>query len=93
MLHLLAFAPDNHALTNECLRMVNAGDAVVLLEQGCSWAAHAEAFARLQQQAPEAHFFLLGDAVIADAVPVERIDASGLVTLTEQHAASLSWYA
>ena len=92
MLHLIAFAPDNKTLLAQAGLAINAGDDIVLLDAGAAFANSAPAFELLDQNAGEGvNYYLLGSSP-APGVPVKVIDSSGLVSLTEQHTASLSWY-
>lgn len=92
MLHLIAFAPDNKTLLTQSGLAISPGDAVVLLDAGIAFAHSIEAFHTLQHHAGEAvTFYLLGEGTLPD-LPVNCIDSAALVTLTEDHAASLSWY-
>ena len=92
MLHLIAFAPDNSTLLAQSGSAINAGDDLVLLDAGKAFCSSAAAFKLLEQSAGEGvNFYLLGENVDI-SLPVKRIDNAGLVLLTEQHSASLSWY-
>lgn len=87
MLHLIGFAPDNHALLARVAALVSAGDDVVLLDDGLGFARDKTTLDSLTQT--------LGAQVYccSEEKPVgNHIDYAGLVALTEKHQASLSWY-
>ena len=87
MLHLIGFAPDNHALLARVAALVSTGDDIVLLDDGLGFARGKTMLDSLTQT--------LGVPVYCcslEALTDNNIDYAGLVALTEKHQASLSWY-
>lgn len=87
MLHLIGFAPDNHALLARVAALISAGDEVVLLDDGLGFARDSTTLDSLQQT--------LGVPVYCcgnDKLAGHHIDYAALVRLTETHPACLSWY-
>src|SRR5690606_20996779 len=95
ILHILTRAPHSDAAT-QMQQAVGEGDAVVLIEDAVTAALNPEwlAWERYQSRI----FILAEDAVsrglvsIAKANVLPLIDIDELVTLTEQHTKSVTWY-
>lgn len=95
MLHLVAFSAQRHDLLANLLTCVSEGDQLVLLEDGCYLAGRAGQ--PLFDQLPaHCQVAIIEKDARARAVeitqPATPIDHDGLVTLSEQQQASLSWY-
>jgi tRNA 2-thiouridine synthesizing protein B len=95
ILHTLNASPAS-AVFSDCVRVVAAGDAVILLGDGVYVAMHGtRGIAELL--ATEAELYLLSpDAqaagVINPAEGITSIDMFGFVTLTERFPRHMAWY-
>lgn len=95
VLHTLNAAPSSAAF-HDCLKVVQRGDAVVLLGDGVYAALDGtEACSALQTK--NVQLFILGaDALLAgvrtSAENITSIDMDGLVALTERFPRQLAWY-
>lgn len=95
VLHTLNAAPSSAAF-RDCLKVLQAGDALVLMGDGVYAAlAGTEACSALQAQGAEL-FILRADASLAGvtqpAPGISSIDIEGLVALTERYPRQLAWY-
>lgn len=88
MLHLAAFDLSQPSLMAMLLECVNAGDAVVFLDDGLAWLARPMAIACLQERGVS--LYALQEN--APPAPVAALDAAGLVALSDQHPSSSSWH-
>lgn len=94
-LHTLNTSPSSAAFA-DCLGMVAAGDALLLLGDGV-YAAMAGTGARAKLDACGAQLYVLRDDAAAAGV-LERMDAitvidfDGFVGLSEQFPRQLAWY-
>jgi len=94
-LHTLNASPSSAAFT-DCLRMIAAGDALLLLGDGV-YAALAGTGARAQLDACGARLCVLREDATAAGVlelmaGTELIDIDGFVALSEQFPRQLAWY-
>jgi tRNA 2-thiouridine synthesizing protein B len=94
-LHTLNASPASAAFA-DCLRIIAAADALLLLGDGV-YAALAGTAARAQLDACGARLYLLReDAAAAGALErvdgIEVIDIDGFVALSEQCPRQLAWY-
>ena len=94
-LHTLNASPGSAAFT-DCLRMIAAGDALLLLGDGV-YAALAGTGARAQLDACGARLCVLREDATAAGVlervaGTELIDIEGFVALSEQFPRQLAWY-
>lgn len=95
VLHTLNAAPSSAAF-KDCLKVMQAGDALVLMGDGV-YAAIEGTGACGELQAKGADLFLLSaDALVAGlsnrAPGFTPIDVDGLVALTERFPRQLAWY-
>lgn len=95
VLHTLNAAPSSAAY-RDCLKVVQRGDAVVLLGDGVyATLDGTEACSELQSKEVEL-FMLEADALLAGiptpAENITSIDMDGLVALTERFPRQLAWY-
>jgi|TARA_B110000503_G_scaffold32105_1_gene52106 tRNA 2-thiouridine synthesizing protein B len=95
VLHTLNAAPSSAAF-KDCLKVVQAGDAIVLMGDGVYVAlAGTEACSALQTKGAEL-FILSTHALLAGvthpAQGISSIDIEGLVVLTERYPRQLAWY-
>lgn len=95
VLHTLNAAPSSAAF-RDCLKVIQTGDAVVLIGDGV-YAALEGTAACTELQAMEVELFVLEtDASLAGvaepAQNIDCIDMDGLVALTERFARQLAWY-
>ena len=94
-LHTLNASPASGAFA-DCLGMVAAGDALLLLGDGV-YAAMAGTGARARLDACGVQLYVLGDdaaaaGVLARMDAVTVIDFDGFVALSEQFPRQLAWY-
>ncbi|HDZ46760.1 hypothetical protein LCGC14_0121370 [marine sediment metagenome] len=95
MLHILTKAPHSTAAI-QMQQVVGEGDAVVLIEEAVTAVLNPEWLAWKSYQSRI--FILVEDVVsrglasIAKANALPLIDMDELVTLTEQHTKSVTWY-
>ena len=79
-----------------CLRAVNKGDSLLLIEEGVY--ALFEASDILAELIRDVSIFVLEADVLArgvnnrDELDIELVDYSGFVSLTESHEKVLSWF-
>ena len=95
ILHTLNASPSSAAFQN-CLNVVQRGDAVVLMGDGV-YAALRDTVACIALQEKEVELFVLGvDALLAGvtepAPGIQTIDMDGLVSLTEKLPRQQAWY-
>jgi tRNA 2-thiouridine synthesizing protein B len=95
VLHTLNASPSSAAF-NDCLRVAQAGDGIVLMGDGV-YSAIEGTPACLALQGSGAELFLLSaDARLAGiarpAAVICSIDMDGLVSLTERFSRQLAWY-
>ncbi len=95
ILHTLNASPSSSAFA-DCLRVVHAGDAVVLMGDGI-YAALADTRAWGEIQARGVEVYLLScDAVAAGATALagaaKLIDMDDFVALTERYPRQQAWY-
>lgn len=91
MLHLMALPTSATDRLSQLKELVNAGDAIVLLDDGVSLAADKNAMSLLGDT-NNIDVYILANDVAVDTLLAQRIDAAGLLQLTAEHSASLSWY-
>tara|TARA_B100001540_G_scaffold287328_1_gene281747 strand:+ start:639 stop:926 length:288 start_codon:yes stop_codon:yes gene_type:complete len=94
VLHTLAASPASAAFA-DCLRVLRAGDAVLLLGNGVYAACDRDALESLAQSG--AQLYLLEDDARAAGVTAEtdcasRVDMDAFVALTERFPKQLAWY-
>ncbi len=98
MLHLVAFSPARADLRDQFLRVVQPGDTLFLLEDGCLFAATGDHVKALSEQLPAGCTLeVLGDDLAARGLSVadsavRQTDHAGLVRASERHGASMSWW-
>lgn len=95
ILHTLNASPSSAAF-KDCLKVIHAGDAVVLMGDGVYAAlAGTKAFSELQASGAEL-YALNSDAIAAGvtecATWANRIDMDNFVALTERFPRQLAWY-
>jgi len=95
ILHTLNASPSSAAFS-ECLRIIDAGDALVLMGDG-AYAALANTDASRALQCTGAALYVLAADAQASGVSdvadgVGRIDMDGLVALTEDFPRQQAWY-
>jgi tRNA 2-thiouridine synthesizing protein B len=95
ILHTLNASPSSPAF-NDCLRVIHADDAVVLIGDGV-YAALAGTKAWGELQARGAEIFLLNSDALAagvnePAIGANFIDMDGFVALTEKYPRQHAWY-
>lgn len=95
ILHTLNASPSSAAFQN-CLKVAQRGDAVVLMGDGVYAALH-DTVACIALQEKEVELFVLGvDALLAGvtepAPGIHTIDMDGLVSLTEKFPRQQAWY-
>ncbi|CAA0119640.1 Protein TusB [Halioglobus japonicus] len=95
VLHTLSAAPSGAAF-NDCLKVLQAGDTLVLFGDGV-YAALEGTAACDKLRATQAELFVLeSDARLAGiaktAANISWLDMDGLVALTERFPRQLAWY-
>ena len=95
ILHTLNAAPGSAAFT-DCLRLIAAGDALLLMGDGV-YAAMAQTDAGAALQASGAEIYVLGADATAAGVKnlideVSCLDMDGFVALTERFPRQQAWY-
>ena len=99
MLHTLNKPLSQPVALQACLRTINAGDALLLIEDGVYCARKAEAqHSGLEQLSYDILLYALKTDVQARGIEshlyerVQLIDYHGFVELSETHAGCQSWY-
>lgn len=95
ILHTLNASPSSRAFA-DCLRVITAGDALLLLGEGVYAAlAHSRACERLLACGAQL-YVLRADAsaagVLARLGAVKAVDMAGFVALSERFSRQLAWY-
>ena len=95
ILHTLNASPGNTAF-RDCLRVIAAGDALLLMGDGV-YAAIADTDASTALQASGAEIYVLGPDATAAGVKnliaeATRVDIDGFVALTERFPRQQAWY-
>ncbi|MCC1498016.1 hypothetical protein [Alcanivorax sp. 1008] len=88
MLHLLAFPIARTDLLALMLQCLAEGDEVVLLDEGLQWLADGQALQQIQATGTTMH--ALGRP--SEHAWVADINYQELITISERHPASSSWY-
>jgi tRNA 2-thiouridine synthesizing protein B len=92
-LHTVNKSPFTHGCLASCLRLVDADDEILLLEDGV--------YAALPNQMPDSalpRVRVLAEDLAARGLldriepRIERVDYAGFVRLTERHGRVLAWY-
>ncbi|OPX54711.1 hypothetical protein BTE48_12860 [Oceanospirillum multiglobuliferum] len=97
MLHTVNKSGFSSKLLEECLRTVQADDAILLIEDGV-YNALKTARTFTDQQAQCTWYVLMEDAKARGLQAehchpeIQWVDYSGFVELTEQHASICSWF-
>lgn len=97
MLHLIAL-PLNDQRLDSAVKLINADDDVVFLDRGIAHATSAETLALFSAEVnlsvllPDAQTLQSLDSAPAAGETVTIIRAEALLTLSDKHTASLSWY-
>ncbi len=98
-MHIVNKSPHSHNALASCLRVIQPGEVVVLIEDGVYAAlATAEAGAAIVAAPDRVRFFALAADITARDLTerlnpaIEVIDYDGFVQLTEAHYPSQSWY-
>jgi tRNA 2-thiouridine synthesizing protein B len=94
ILHTLNATPSSSAF-DDCLKVIQSGDAVVLMGDGVYGVLEgSKAYSKLQARGAEL-YLLASDALAAGVTPpsgVVSIDMDGLVILTEKFPRQQAWY-
>ncbi|MCB1676160.1 MAG: sulfurtransferase complex subunit TusB [Halioglobus sp.] len=95
ILHTLSASPASGAF-DDCLRVITADDALLLLGDGVyAGIAHSRACERLLASGARLHV-LRADASAAGVLPlleeIDVVDMDGFVALTERYPRQLAWY-
>jgi tRNA 2-thiouridine synthesizing protein B len=99
MLHIINKSPTEKNSLDSCLRLANAGDVVLLIEDGVyaalAKAQHAE---KIVSQKDDFRFYVLGPDVAARGLSdipliedISVVDYEGFVDLVTEHDVSQSW--
>jgi tRNA 2-thiouridine synthesizing protein B len=95
VLHTLSAAPSSAAFT-DCVKVMQGGDAIVLMGDGVYAALEGTTACRELQDKGAELFILRADAQLAGvarvAASIVSIDMEGLVALTERFPRQLAWY-
>lgn len=97
ILHTVNKSGFSNLLLEECLRTVQASDAILLIEDGVYNALQTSAVVAQAESA--CTWYVLADDAKARGLQPEQchaaiqwVDYAGFVTLTEQHSSICSWF-